>query len=60
VKAKIVRCSDSLMWYNDQIGNVFVLIERFPEDKDVYWTREPAGYLNIIKRTDVIILENTN
>lgn len=56
MKIKILKCSDPLMWYNKEVGNIFILIDRFPEDKQVYWTREPQGYLNIIMRYDAELI----
>lgn len=44
------------MWYSKEIGNTFVLINKFPEDRDVYWTREPEGFLNIIMRYDAELI----
>ena len=48
-RIKIIRCSDSLMWYNSQIGFYLEIIR---EEEDVYWVREPAGYLNIVLKKD--------
>ena len=45
----IMGCRDPLMWYADHIGEAFEVI-RF--DQENYWVREPAGYLNIVKRED--------
>jgi hypothetical protein len=50
---KITRCSDSLMWYRDFVGKIFDFVG---EDEDIYWTREPEGYKNIVLKTDAEII----
>lgn len=54
MKAKIIKCSDSLMWYYDKVGDV-IEIER--ETVKYYWSREPSGYINIVHKSDVELLE---
>lgn len=54
MKAKIIKCSDSLMWYRDKVGEV-IEIER--ETPMYYWAREPSGYINIVHKSDVELLE---
>ena len=51
---KILKCSDSLMWYNDLVGQVVPYIREYD---DCYLSREPAGFLNIIKLTDAEIID---
>lgn len=57
---KILRCSDSMMWYRGMIGQNVVLARPADYDQDVYWSREPAGYLNIVDKSDaeIVTLEN--
>lgn len=51
---RIVKCSDSMMWYRDKVGKV---VEYLREDTDYLWSREPAGYSNIIKRGDGVVID---
>lgn len=51
---RIVQCSDSMMWYRDKVGHI---VDFLHEDDQYYWSREPAGYSNIIKRQDGEIVE---
>ncbi len=55
-KIKIIDCSDSLMWYRDKVGE---LVEFVREDKDFLWSREDAGYLNIVKKQDGQIVDDS-
>lgn len=56
---KIIQCSDSMMWYRDRVGDTVVLARPADYDPDVYWSREAAGYLNIIHKRDAeLIKEN--
>lgn len=54
---KILACSDPLMWYADMIGEVVPLL-RIEETE--YLSREPAGYTNIVKKTDAIVIDMEN
>lgn len=45
----IRKCSDPLMWYRDEIGRSFPLEGQCHEG---YLTREPAGYINIVRFAD--------
>lgn len=50
----IIDCSDPYMWYAGMIG------KRVPflyEDSNHYWSREPAGYSNIVRKKDAEIIE---
>ena len=51
---KITQCSDSLMWYNKHIGSLVAYIN---EEEDIYWSREPGGYKNIILKRDAEVVE---
>ena len=44
------------MWYNDHVGEDFFCI-RILEEGD-YLTREPAGYYNIVKKNDAILIKD--
>lgn len=54
---KIINCSDTMMWYRDKVGETVVLAKPIDADPEVYWSREPAGYLNIIKKQDAEVVE---
>lgn len=54
---KIISCSDSLMWYRNKVGEVVTLAKPEHADPDIYWSREPAGYLNIVKKRDAEVVE---
>lgn len=51
---KIIGCSDSLMWYRNKVGDT---VDFLGEDDQYYWSREPAGYRNIVKKRDGLIVE---
>ena len=51
---KIIKCSDPLMWYREKVGDTVQLVREY---EDCYMSREPAGYLNIVKLEDAEIVE---
>lgn len=53
MKLKIVQCKDSMMWYSKKIGETVDFVR---EDKDYYWSREPAGHTNIVHKQDAVIV----
>jgi replication initiation and membrane attachment protein DnaB len=55
LNAKIIGCSDFMLWYRDMIGEL-IFIER--EDTDYYWSREKNHFncLNILHKSDVELL----
>ena len=52
-KLLITGCSDPLMWYANMVGRVVALLGI---DDECYWSREPAGHRNIVKRADARIV----
>ena len=54
-KLLITGCSDSMMWYVDKINQEVSLIR---EESDCYLAIEDAGYVNIVKKCDAIILND--
>lgn len=50
----IVNCSDGMMWYCYNIGQ---MVPYLGEEDDVYWSREPDGYRNIILKKDAVVVE---
>ena len=52
MKAKIIKCSDSMMWYRDSIGKVIDVVQ----DRGGYLTRDNDGFVNVVKEKDILIL----
>lgn len=57
-KLLITKCNDSLMWYSKLVGQTVPYEGEWSDAPDVYKSREPAGYINIVKKTDAVIVEN--
>lgn len=51
---KIKRCSDPMFWYQDLVGAIAPLLG---ESADEFISREPAGYSNIVRKTDCDIVD---
>ena len=51
---KVLRCSDSMMWYYHHVGETFPLLREYETE---FLTREPSGYTNIIKKMDGILID---
>lgn len=52
---RIIKCSDSLLWYAKLIGHTVAFIKEVDEG---YLSREPAGYTNIVRREDAEVVTN--
>ena len=52
---RIDKCSDSLLWYKELVGQ---LVPYLGQVDDIYWSREPAGYRNIVYMKDATIVDN--
>lgn len=52
---RITGCSDRLMWYSSLVGE---LVPFLREERDAYLSREPAGYVNIVRKADACIVED--
>lgn len=52
-KLRIIGCSDGLMWYAGLVGQ---LVPFLREEHDVYLSREPAGYTNIVSKADAEVV----
>ncbi len=50
---RITGCRDSLMWYAKLVGHEFPVQA---EDSEGYWCREPAGFLNVVRRGDAEVV----
>ena len=53
MQIKIIKLSSNSMWYRDKIGEI-LNVERI--DKEYFWCREDAGYINIVNRSDAEII----
>jgi hypothetical protein len=51
-RLKITGCTDAQMWYADKVGEIVPLVR---EVDDCYLSREPAGYINIVRKQDAEI-----
>lgn len=51
---RIKKCNDPLMWYAGKVGELVPYCGQWPEG---YASREPAGFLNIVRFTDAEIEE---
>jgi hypothetical protein len=49
----IHQCSDPMMWYASKVGQYVTFLR---EDAEYYWSREDAGYSNIVLKTDATIV----
>ena len=54
---KIIQCSDYLMWYNGHVGAIVPFLR---QDSEYFWSREPAGYSNIIHLADAELIDITD
>ena len=52
-KIIIQKCDDPQLWYSSKIGQVINVVDT---RHDVYLCREDAGYLNIVKKSDAILV----
>ena len=50
---KIIKCSDSLLWYKDLVGQSVPFIREYD---DCYMSREPDGFANIVKKDDAEVI----
>jgi hypothetical protein len=54
---QINKCSDSMFWYCALVGKQVPFIREINEG---YLSREPSGYVNIVKKDDAEIIDTTN
>lgn len=55
---KITDCTDGMMWYAGKVGTtVPYLGDDIDRKGPIYWSREPAGYKNMVFQKDAIIIE---
>jgi hypothetical protein len=55
MRLKINKCSDPSMWYAGLVGQSVELVK---EDAEGYWSREPAGFINIVRREDAEVVND--
>lgn len=54
----ITGCDDSMLWYSNKIGDIVPFISADTDPKGpIYWSREPAGYRNIVFQKDAKIVQ---
>lgn len=53
---RIIKCSDRLLWYNNLVGQIVPFLREYD---DCFMSREPAGYANIVRKEDALIIENS-
>lgn len=53
----IEKCSDSMMWYKHCVG---CYVPYLRTDGDCYWSKELAGYSNVVRLTDARVVEVSN
>lgn len=51
-KARIIKCSDALLWYNEYVGSIIEVVE----DGDEFLTKDAHGYNNIVKSQDIQLI----
>lgn len=53
-KIHIKKCQSPMLWYAAMVGEK---VDFVCEDSEGYWSREPAGYLNVIFKGDAEVVE---
>lgn len=51
----ITGCNDNRMWYSRLVGCVCDFVRDLPEER-CYLSREPAGYTNIVRHADAVLV----
>lgn len=56
MKIKVLKCYDSMLWYNKHVGETFEVLR---EEESVYWTRERNSWncLNWIRKLDCEVVD---
>lgn len=52
---RITGCSDPAFWYVNQVGEIVEYVREYTTE---YLSREPAGYTNIILKSDAELIED--
>ena len=53
---KIIKCSDSLLWYSNLVGQCVPYLREYEE---CYMSREPDGFANIVRKEDAVIINES-
>lgn len=55
---KIIGCNDHMLWYADLVGQrvPYLGIDTDPRGP-IYWSREPAGYKNLVFCQDAVLVD---
>lgn len=57
---KKIGCRDALLWYNSiPNGKILPFVREDRLDPNVFLSREPAGYINIVYKCDVEVVYET-
>lgn len=56
-KLLVMKCDDSLMWYSGLVGHVVPYEGGWSDTPSVFKSRERAGYVNIVKKADAMVIE---
>lgn len=54
-KLLITGCKDRLLWYSGLVGKEVPFLR---EESDAYMSREPAGYVNFVRKADAQVVED--
>lgn len=54
----IHKCSDPMMWYSGMVGQRVPYLGEWRDTPDVFKSCEPAGYVNIVKKTDATVVDS--
>lgn len=54
----IHSCPDSQMWYRGLVGQRVPYLGEWRDTPDVFKSREPAGFVNIVKKSDATIVDS--
>jgi hypothetical protein len=60
MKIKIIKCSDSMMWYCKHVNETYDVIKDYSKESNEYLVRDAYGYLNIVRQKDCVVVEEQN
>lgn len=52
-----MKCDDFMMWYSGLVGHVVPYLGEWRDTPTVFKSRERAGYVNIVKKSDAVVIE---
>jgi|694.fasta_scaffold07822_23 hypothetical protein len=59
MQIKIISHGDGIVWYANHVGKVFDVVREDRETSDVFWAREPEGFINIVYKKDAQIVQES-